>query len=181
MKADIINITDRIANNEDITMKEFVVLKGYISKANKWKTGNSDDVVSNFVLDVRENYKPEMNEKQKEAWIYAHIKHAITTQARFDWAWTLYNPIPIPTTGYDIEWWLWPAHEFQVNYEYEELDDICNIFRTQLEKDIYINCILWNTPVAHIARKHWKSPEWWRIMKNRIAKRVKDYIENKNK
>lgn len=181
MNAKIIEITDRISNNEDIWMDEFKLLRWYIHKSNKCKTGNSDDVLSNYVLDVRENYNSDMNIKQKEAWIYAHIKHAITTQARFDWAWTLYNPIPIPTTGYDIEWWLWPAHEFQVNYEYEELDDICNIFRTPLEKDIYMNCILWNTPVAHVAKRNWKSAQWWKIIKDRIAKRVKDYIENKHK
>ncbi|MBO7693128.1 MAG: hypothetical protein J6T10_10905 [Methanobrevibacter sp.] len=84
MNAKVLDISDKIARNEDVTMEEFKFLKGYIRKSNKGKLGNPDDVLSNFALDVRENYNPDMHEKQKEAWIYAHIKYAITVQARFD-------------------------------------------------------------------------------------------------
>ena len=180
MNSTIIQVSDRIARNEDISMEEFTLLKGYIYKANKNKTWNSDDVLSNFVLDVRMNYNPDMDIKGKEAWIYAHIKHAITTQARFDAAWTLHNPIPVPITWYDIEWWRWPQAEYQINEEVKELDDIYNMLRSPLEKDIYKNCILWNTPVAHIAKEHWKSAQRWKIVKDRISKRIQDFIENKS-
>jgi hypothetical protein len=63
MNSNVIKISDRIARNEDITMEEFTFLKKYIQKANKNKTGNSDDVVSNFVLDVREHYNPDLDIK----------------------------------------------------------------------------------------------------------------------
>lgn len=179
MNAKVLDISDKIARNEDVTMDEFKFIKGYIWKANKGKMGNPDDVLSNFVLDVRENYNPDMHEKQKEAWIYAHIKYAITIQARFDWTWTLYWPMPIATTWYEMAWWIGPELEYQINSEYDELQEILWILHSDFEVDIYLNCILWNTPVAHIAKEHWKSAQWWKIIKDRIGKRIKDYIENK--
>lgn len=178
MNEKFITISDRIARNEDITMDEFKFIKGYIFNANKGKTWNPEDVVSNFVLDVRENYNPDMNKAQKEAWIYAHIKHAITTQARFDAAWTLYNPIPVPINWYEMEWWTRPEVEFQINLENEELEKIWEILWDWLEKEIYTNCIIWNMPIAYIAREHWKSSEWWRVVKEKIYKKIKEYIEN---
>lgn len=162
-------------------MEEFEFLKGYIFKANKNKTGNPDDVVSNFVLDVRQHYNPDMARIQKEAWIYAHIKQAIMVQARFDAAGTLYNPVPVPITWYDVAGWERPEHQFQINEEYGELDEIYKMLRTQIEKDVYVNCILWNTPVAHIAKEHWKSAQRWKIIKDRISKRIQEFIENKSR
>ena len=179
MNSNVIKISDRIARNEDITMEEFTFLKKYIQKANKNKTGNSDDVVSNFVLDVREHYNPDLDIKWKEAWIYAHIKHAIMVQARFDAAGTLYSPVPVPITGYDVEGWQTPEMEFQINMEEEEIKEMYWMLKTQFEKDIYVNCILWNIPLAHIAKEYWKSAQWWKIVKDRIGKRIKDFIENR--
>lgn len=181
MNANIIKIADKIARNEEVTMDEFDFLNGYIHKANKWKTWNSDDVVSNFILDVRQNYKPDYSIKEKEAWIYAHIKYNILIQAKFDGAGLLYNPVPIPITWYEMEWWMWPDEEYDILQWERLLDEICNILHTPFEKDIYLNCILWNTPVAHIAKEYNKSAEWWRIIKDRISKRIKEYIEKINK
>lgn len=177
----IVKIADKIARNEDITMDEFKKLKGYIYMANKWKTWNADDVVSNFVLDVREHYNPDYSFEEKEAWIYAHIKYNILVQAKFDNAWLLYNPVPVPITWHDMEWWINPEYEFQIKAENKELEDIYNILHTPFERDLYTNCILWDTPVAYIAKEYGKSAEWWRIIKDRISKRIKEYIENKGK
>lgn len=179
MNSKIINVSDRIARNEDISMQDFKFLQWYIWKANKNKLGNSDDVVSNYVLDVREHYNPDFDIKAKEAWIYAHIKQAIMVQTRFDAAWLLYNPVPVPTSGFEIEYDNWPEIEYQIWEETEMIEEIYWILHTQLEKDIYTYCILWNTPVAHIAKEHWKSAQRWKIVKDRISKRIKDYIENK--
>ena len=181
MNIRVIEISDKIARNEDVTMDEFKFLKWYIWKANKSKPGNPDDVLSNFVLDVRENYNPDMHEKQKEAWIYAHIKYAIIVQSRFDWWWMLYWPVPVSLTGFEMEWWVWPELEYQITLETQELDEILWMLHTPLERDIYINCMLGNSPVAHIAKEHWKSAQWWKIVKDRIGKKIKEYIENKDK
>lgn len=178
MNANIIKIADKIAKNEDISMDEFKFIKGYIFTANKWKNWNTDDVVSNFVLDIRENYNPEVDIKWKEAWIYAHIKKAIRMQASFDWAGTLYSPVPVALKWYDIIWWEQPNDAFQINEEEEKIEWIYSLLHNDLERDIYINCILWKTPVAYIAKEHWKSAQWWKIVKDRIGKRIKDYIEN---
>ena len=180
MNAKIIDISDRIARNVEITNADLKTLRGYIYKSNKWKKWNWEDVLSNFVLDIRENYNPDIDTKAKEAWIYAHIKKAITQQARFDTG-TLYNPMPIPTCWYEIESHTWPADELQIELEEEELKEILNILHSPLEKDLYINCILWKTPVAYIAKEHWKSSQRWKIIKDRISKRIKEYIENKSK
>lgn len=180
MNERIIEISDRIARNEDISMEEFTKLKGYIFKSNKGKKWNREDVFSNYVLDVRENYNPDLSKEEKEARIYAHIKKAITRTARFD-SWTLYSPLPIPMGEYEIEWNNTPQHTLQIEMEEEEIKDIYNILHTPLEKDIYINCILWNTPVAYIAKEHNRSAEWWRIIKDRIWIKIKEYIENKGK
>lgn len=102
-------------------------------------------------------------------------------QARFDAAGTLYNPVPVPITWYEVDGWERPEQQFQINEEYEELDEIYKMLRTQIEKDVYVNCILWNTPVAHIAKEHWKSAQRWKIIKDRISKRIQEFIENKSR
>lgn len=181
MNSKVVQIADKIARNEDVTMDEFKFITWYIYKANKGKQWNPDDVVSNFVLDVREHYNPDFDVKSKEGWIYAHIKWAITNQAIFDYAWTLNNPVPVSTDWYEVEWIIRPDKEFQINIEQQEVEDIYKILHTPLEKDIYTYCILWNVPVAHIAKEHKKSAQWWKIIKDRISKRIKDYIENKPK
>jgi hypothetical protein len=177
MNQDIVKIADRIARNEDISMDEFNKLSRYISKANSNKSWNTDDVFSNFVLDVRQNYNPDFDKKAKEAWIYAHIKHAITTQSRFD-SWTLYSPLPVAVDCYEMDWWSRPDRVFEEKLEKEKMNEFYWTLRNQFEKDIYINCILWDTPAAHIAKEYWKSTQWWNFVKDKILKKIKEHIEN---
>jgi len=178
MKADIIKICDRISTNQDISLDEFQRIKSYLIKCNDGKTWCTDDVMSEFFLDVRLNYNKDKLPKQKEAWIYAHIKRAIQKIAIFDTTWTLNNPVPAALDGYEIEDnWLIPSDLTQ-----EAIDDtvlwITWLLSSWLERDIYENCIKWNTPVVYIAKEYWKSAERWRVIKERVLGKIRNYIEN---
>ena len=89
----------------------------------------------------------------------------------------LYNPAPVPTSWEDIDWWLTPEEIFMQTQQIETINKICELLRSDLEKDIYINCIVWDTPVAYIAKEYGKSPERWRKVKEKICKKIKEYID----
>lgn len=181
MNKEIINICDKISSNEDISMKEFKTISSYLWKCNQWKSWNTDDVISEFFIDVRLNYDRDKQYKQKEIWIYSHIKRAIQKIAIFDTVGTLNNPAPVCIDSFEIEdTWLLPSDITQEKIE-EFLMGKEWILKTQLEKDIYINCIKWDTPILYIAKEYGKSAEWWRIIKDRIIDKVKNYIENLGK
>lgn len=178
MKTDIINICDRISINEDISMREFKTISQYLKKANQFKKGNPNDVVSEFLLDVRLNYNKDRTQKEKEARVYAHIKRAIQKVSIFDNKWTLYNPTPAWVDGSDlVDEQLLPS-----DLTRDAIDDILLwvdwLIKDWLERDIYESCIKWNTHICYIAKEHWKSAEWWRVIKNRILKKIENYIEN---
>ena len=178
MKSELIKICDKISNNEEISLDEYKVVKSYLYKCNEWKSWNADDVVSEFILDVKLNFDSKKEIKQKEAWLYAHIKRAIQKIAIFDTVWTLNNPAPVSLNGIEIEdlWWQ------PTDLSREMIDNfvlwIDWLFTPWLERDIYECCIKWNTPVVYIAKEYGKSAEWWRIVKDRVLEKIRNYIEN---
>lgn len=177
MKIDIINICDKISSNEEISQQEYNTLVWYLHKCNQDKSWNTDDVISEFLLDVRLNYDKNKQLKQKEAWIYAHIKWAIQKIAIFDTTGTLNNPVPISLDGWEVEDDLTPCDLSQ-----EVIDEfilwIDWLLQPGLERDIYENCIKGNTPVVYITREYWKSAERGRIIKQRIFAKIRKLIEN---
>lgn len=182
MNPKVIEIADAIAQNLEVSYEDFKFLKGYIFICNKFKTWNSDDVFSSFLLDIRENYDPWFDPKQKEVWLYAHIKKAITNMARFDRYWLLNNPVPVII---DIDWHhvpvsseAWPDKSYEVLDWIRMIEELKEIIRDGFEMDIYIECIVWKTPVSYIAAARWKSAERWRIIRDKVLSKLKLYIEN---
>lgn len=178
MKSELIKICDKISNNEEITFDEYKVVKSYLFKCNEWKSWNSDDVVSEFILDVKLNYDTTKETKQKEARIYAHIKRAIQKIAIFDVTWTLNNPAPVSLDWIEIEDIWWKPTDLTRDMIDNFLLWVDWLFTPGLERDIYENCIKGNTPVVYIAKEHWKSAEWGRIIKDRVLAKIRNFIEN---
>ena len=178
MKADIIKICDKISVNEEIALDEYNNISSYLMKCNQWKSWNTDDVISEFLLDVRQNYDKERDVRQKEAWIYAHIKRVIQKIAIFDVKWTLNNPVPVSLEWFEIE----DMGHQPSDLSQEVIDNfiLCvdELFEPGLERDIYENCVKWNTPVVYIAKEYGKSAEWGRIIKDRVLLKIRNYIEN---
>lgn len=182
MNPKVVEIADAIARNEDLSFDDFKFIKGYIFMCNKFKTWNSDDVLGNFLLDVKENYDPNFDTKQKEIRIYAHIKKAISDMARFDNYWLLYNPVPVIVDSECDNIVLptdWNPDELFRLAEWERLiDELKEIIRDWFEMDIYVHCIVWNMSISAISEEWWKSSERWRVIKDKILAKLKLYIEN---
>lgn len=181
MNPSIVPICDKISKNEDMSREEMNVLKGYIFKANKCKAWNKDDVFGSFVLDVRENYNPDLTYEEKESWVYCHIKYAILVQAKFDKKWLLYSPVPVSLSWYEKEGGTNPAAEYQITDEEEEIEYIYKLLHWDFERAIYEQCILWWTPVKYVAKEFGKSSERGRVVKERISARIKEFIDYRNK
>ena len=182
MNPKVVEIADAIARCEDLSYEDFKFIRGYIFICNKFKSWRTDDVLSNFMLDIRQNYNPDFDTKQKELWLYAHIKKAISDMARFDNYGTLHNPVPVII---DINWHnipvsseVSPEKSFEISEWLRLIESLKEIIRDWFEMDIYIECIVWNTPLSTIASQWWKSAERWRVTKDKIIGKLKLYIEN---
>lgn len=182
MNPRVVEICDRLASWEELTLEEFKFIKAYLFTCNKFKWWESNDVLSNFLLDVKENYNSWFEFKQKEIRIYAHIKKAISDASRFDRHWLLNNPVPVivDTESAII---IWPEVETPNKvYEYAEwerlIESLKEIIRDWFEMDIYVYCIIGDTPVSAIATERWKSAERWRVTKDKVLEKLKLYIEN---
>ena len=182
MNPKVIEIADAIAKGEQVSPEDFKFIKGYIYSCNKFKFWNSDDVVSAFLLDIKESYDPSFEPKQKEVWLYWRIKKAITNQSRFDKYWMLNNPVPVIV---DFDWQYVPISSnhtpkelFDMNTWIEMIEVLKAIIRDWFEMDVYEKCIVWDTPVSYVAADWWKSAERWRQTKGKIIRKLKFYIEN---
>lgn len=182
MNPRVIEICDSIVQWWDISSEDFKFLKAYIFACNKFKWGDSDDVFSNFLLDVKKFYDPWFETKQKEVWIYAHIKKAMSDMARFDKRWLLYNPVPVAlgteiveiiSTEEDT-----PSRALETAEWQRLIESLKEIIRDWFEMDIYVYCVIWDSPVSVIASQWWKSAERWRVTKDKVLEKLKLYIEN---
>lgn len=182
MNPRVIEIADAIARWEEISPEDFKFIKAYIFTCNKFKCWEADDVLSNFLLDIKNHYNPEFDFKQKEIWLYAHIKKAISDMSRFDRHWTLYNPVPVVVDN-DLVVSVNPGIDTPNKaFEYAEwerlIESLKEIIRDGFEMDIYVYCIIWDTPISSVATSRWKSPERWRVTKEKVLWKLKLYIEN---